>query len=81
MYAGAFGGGLFGTLVVWLTAVLPRINISDDLMNTVICITTLLACPTMYYMYWQLVTLDPGYLALPDERMQLYPYILALDGL
>ena len=69
MHAGAFGAGLVGTFIVWLACVAPRLSIWDNSINALCCAITLCLLPVTYYLYWQLITSDPGYLPLPQRGM------------
>lgn len=77
MYAGAFGAGVIGTPIVWVVAVLPRLSISEDFGNTVICMLILLCLPPTYYSYRKLLTYDPGFLPLPERGKSLLLSIIS----
>ncbi|XP_067945176.1 uncharacterized protein [Watersipora subatra] len=67
MYAGAFAAGLVGTFIVWLIAVLPRLRITTDNWSSFMCLLTLFCVPVTYYCYWKLMTINPGYVPLPEK--------------
>lgn len=68
MHAGAYGAGLIGTFLVWLTQIVPYTDFSN-VTNVLLIFISLAISPFMYYAYGCLLTKDPGFLPLPDRGM------------
>ena len=70
MHCGAFAGGLFGTMVVWVVAILPKLDF-NDVDNIWICVLVFCLAPYTFYSYWQLLVTDPGFLPIPEKGLSL----------
>ena len=62
MQAGAFSCGLFGTAIAWVFSIAPHTQ--GHLLSTMMVFVCL---PPMVYMYWKLMTMDPGYTIHPTK--------------
>lgn len=77
MFAGAFGSGLCGTFLVWLLLVVPGLQLTAP--NIAILFIAVSLAPVMFYLYYQLLTKDPGYIPLPKQGISSPSFFILLS--